>query len=151
VITQVDGMPIERAGDLSNRIGMNAPGARVTLKIWRDHSTREIAAKLALAEPESLQQAATEGEGHGQLGLALRPLTREERSAAGVDHGLVVEDAAGPAARAGMQPGDVVLGINGQPANSIEQVRNVVRDHPKTVALLIERDGQKIFVPVQLG
>jgi serine protease Do len=44
-----------------------------------------------------------------------------------------------------------VLGINGQPANSIEQVRNVVRDHPKTVALLIERDGQKIFVPVQLG
>ncbi len=151
VITQVDGMPIARAGALSNRIGVNAPGARVTLKIWRDHSMREIAAKLGLAEPESLQQAVTEGDGRGRLGLALRPLTREERSAAGVDHGLVVEDVAGPAARAGMQPGDVVLGINGQPANSVEQVRSVVRDHPKTVALLIERDGQKIFVPVQLG
>jgi serine protease Do len=64
---------------------------------------------------------------------------------------LVVEDVAGAAARAGMQPGDIVLGINGVPARSVEQVRSIVREHAKSVALLIERDGQKIFVPVQLG
>jgi serine protease Do len=64
---------------------------------------------------------------------------------------LVVEQVAGPAARAGIEPGDVVLGIDGQPADSVDQVRSVVRGHPKSVALLIERDGQKIFVPVKLG
>jgi len=150
VITQVNGAPIERAGDLSNRIGMDAPGDRVSLKIWRDHSTREMAVKLAKAKPESLQQAALESGEHGQLGLALRPLTPQERSAARLDHGLVVEDAGGPSARAGIQPGDVLLGIDGQPANSVDQVRSVMRRHPKSVALLIERDGRKIFVPVQL-
>jgi serine protease Do len=151
VITQVNGAPIERAGDLSNRIGMDAPGDHVTLKVWRDRSTQEKTLKLAKAQPESLEQAASDSSEHGQLGLALRPLTPQERSAAGVDHGLVVEDVGGPSARAGIQPGDVVLGIDGRPANSIDQVRSVMREHPKSVALLIERDGQKIFVPVQLG
>jgi serine protease Do len=151
VITDVDGARIERAGDLSNRIGMDAPGNRVTLKVWRDRSTREIGVKLAKAEPESLRQAASGSDEHGQLGLALRPLTKQERLERSLDHGLVVEEVAGPAARAGIQPGDVVLGIDGQPASSVDQVRSVVRGHPKSVALLIEREGQKIFVPVKLG
>jgi len=151
VITQVSGAPIERAGDLSNRIGLDVPGSRVALTIWRDHSTREIAVKLAKAEPQAMQQAASGSDPHGQLGLALRPLTRQERTAAGLDHGLVVEQVAGPAARAGIQPGDVVLGIDGQPAATVDQVRSLVRSHPKTVALLIERDGQKIFIPVKLS
>jgi serine protease Do len=45
----------------------------------------------------------------------------------------------------------VLLGIDGQPASSIEQVRSVMRSHPKSVALLIERDGQRIFVPVNVS
>ena len=151
VITQVNGAPIARAGDLSNRIGMDTPGDRVSLTIWRDHSAQEMSVKLAKAQVESLEQAASDSGGHGQLGLALRPMTREERSEAGVDHGLVVEDVGGAAARAGIEPGDVLLGIDGHRANSVDQVRSVMRRHPKTVALLIERDGQKIFVPVQLG
>jgi len=151
VITRVNGTAIERAGDLSNHIGMDVPGNRVTLTVWRDHSTREVSVKLAKAQPESLQQAASEGGEHEHLGLALRPLNRQERSAAGTDHGLIVEQARGPAARAGVQPGDVLLGINGHPAESVDQVRSVMRGHPKTVALLIERDGQRIFVAVQLG
>jgi serine protease Do len=151
VITQINGAAIERAGDVSNRIGMDAPGDRVTLKIWRDHSTRDVSVKLAKAQPESLQQAASEGGEHEHLGLALRPLTPQERSAAGVDHGLVVEEVEGPAARAGIQPGDILLGIDGHPAHSVDQVRSVMRGHPKTAALLIERNGERIFVPVQLG
>jgi serine protease Do len=151
VITQVDGAPIERAGDLSNRIGMSAPGTRVTLKVWRDRSSRDFGVKLARADSGSAQQAGSGGDEHGQLGLALRPLTQQERGERSLDHGLIVEEASGPAARAGIQPGDVVLGIDGQPAHSVDQIRSVVRGHPKSVALLIEREGQKIFVPVKLG
>jgi len=151
VITQVDGVAIERGGDLSYRIGMDAPGTRVDLKVWRDHAMHDVSVKLAKAEPEPLQQAAANENEHAKLGLMLRPLTPQERSAQGVDHGLIVEGVTGPAANAGLQPGDIVLGINGQPARSVQQVQSVVRDHPKSVALLIERDGQKIFVPVHLG
>jgi serine protease Do len=151
VITQVNGAPIERAGDLSNRIGMDSPGSRATLKVWRDHSTRDIEVKLAAADSSSEPLARADSDGRGHLGLVLRPLTRQERSERSLDHGLVVEEVGGPAARAGIEPGDVVLGIDGQPANSVDQVRGAVRGHPKSVALLIERDGQKIFIPVKLG
>ena len=151
VITQVNGKPVERAGDLSNRIGMDSPGNRVKLKVWRDRSLQDFDVKLAEADSGSLQLARSDSEGHGQLGLGLRPLTRQERSERSLDHGLVVEDVGGPAARAGIQPGDVLLGIDGHPANSIGQVRSVMRSRPKSVALLIERDGQKIFIPVKVG
>jgi serine protease Do len=151
VITQVDGIAVQRAGDLSNRIGMEIPGHRLKLQVWRDGSSREVSAQLAKAQPESLDEAASGSGEHERLGLALRPLTPQERATAAVDHGLVVEDVAGPAARAGLQPGDILLGIDGRPVNSVEQLRSEMREHPKSLALLIDRDGQKIFVPVQLG
>ena len=123
----------------------------MTLKVWRDRSTRDFDVKLAEADSGALETASAAGGEHEQLGLQLRPLTRQERGERSLDHGLIVEDVGGPAARAGIEPGDVVLGIDGHPANSVEQVRSVMRGHPKSVALLIERNGQKIFIPVQLG
>lgn len=151
VITKIDATPVARAGDLSSAIGMDAPGTHVNLKIWRDKSSRDVEATLAGVKPDQAGTTAQAGEGNGHLGLALHALTSEERAAAEVDHGLMVEDVAGPAAKAGIQPGDVVLGINGQPARSVEQVRSIVGSHPKSIALLIDRNGQKIFVPVRLS
>ena len=63
----------------------------------------------------------------------------------------MIEQARGPAAAAGVQPGDVLLAINGAPAKNIEQVRAAMANAGKSVALLIERDGNKIFVPVRVG
>ncbi len=65
--------------------------------------------------------------------------------------GLVVEDAAGPAAMAGIQPGDLLMAINGKPVTRINQVREMVAKSDKSWALLIQRDGNKIFVPVRIG
>lgn len=155
VITKVDGQPIERSGALSSRIGMSNPGQQVVLEVWRDKKAQRVEVRLAAAEAGSA--AATNG-GEvepGKLGLALRPLQPAERAgrdgAAPLSGGLVVEQAAGPAARAGVTPGDVLLAVNGQPVQSVEQVQALLRQHPKSVALLIERDGNRIFVPVRMG
>ncbi len=59
--------------------------------------------------------------------------------------------AGGPAAQAGVQQGDVLMAVNGTPVTNIEQVRAVVAKSNKSVALLIQRDGSKIFVPVRVG
>jgi serine protease Do len=45
----------------------------------------------------------------------------------------------------------VVLAINGKPVRSVEQVRAALEGKPKSVALLVLRDGDRIFVPVTLG
>jgi len=152
VILAVNGEPVSRSGALSSRIGLAAPGERVKLKVWRDHAERDIEAKLGGAPDESRQQADNGGASGGvQLGLALRPLTREERRQSKLEQGLVVENVSGPAARAGIAAGDVVLAVNGKPVSSVEEVRGVLGSKPKSVALLVDRDGERIFVPVTLG
>jgi len=45
----------------------------------------------------------------------------------------------------------VLLAPNGKTVRSIEQTRQALQAHPKHVALLIDRDGQRIFVPVDIG
>jgi len=152
VITEVNDQPVVRSGELSSLIGLSSPGERVKLKVWRDHTPREIEAKLGGAD-EGAKQVADAGSGAqgGQLGVALRPLTPEERRAAKVDQGMVVENVEGPAARAGIETGDVLLAINGKPVQSVDQVKSVLSSKPKSVALLVQRDGEKIFVPVKLG
>jgi len=46
---------------------------------------------------------------------------------------------------------DCDLAINGKPVQSIEQVRGVMSNQPKSVALLVQRDGEKLFVEVFAG
>lgn len=48
---------------------------------------------------------------------------------------------AGAAARAGLLAGDVLLAINGVAVKPVDQVRSVMDKKPRTMALLILRDG----------
>lgn len=150
VITRIDGQPVHTAGDVSSRVGMAAPGERLKLAIWRDHATRDVEVKLDKAPDASAARTEVDG-APGKLGLALRPLTHDEQMQARTDHGLLVEDAEGAAARAGIEPGDIVLALNGRPVSSVDQIRRALAGHPKHVALLIQRDDQRIFVPINLG
>jgi len=52
---------------------------------------------------------------------------------------------------AGIQPGDVLVSVNGRPVNSVAQVREVVGKAGKSVALLIQRGSDRIFIPVRIG
>ena len=87
----------------------------------------------------------------GKLGLAVRPLNPQEREQAGVSGGLLVEDSRGHAADAGIQPGDVVLSVDGTPVQSVDQLRKIVQAHDRQVALLIQRGNARLFVPVNLA
>jgi len=151
VVTAVNGEPVVRSGELSSRIGMSTPGEQVKLTVWRDKEPREVQATLGKMDGGGTQAAATGPVEPGKLGLALRPLTPEEKRESRIEHGMVVQNAAGPAARAGIQTGDVVLSINGKPTGSIEQIQEVLQSKPKNVALLVQREGNRLFVPVDMS
>ncbi len=151
VILKFNGSPIVDAGQLSARVGMTAPGEKASLEIWRDGKTLSLTATIGNAA-----QAASEDAGGGEsaparLGLSLRPLNPAERGQSGVSEGLVVEDAQGRAAEAGIQPGDVGLSVDGTPVQSVAQLREMVWKHDKQIALLIQRGEDRLFVPVTLG
>lgn len=152
VVRKVDDAPVIASGDLPALIGQALPGQKIKLEVWRKGEAKTLTATLGDASDKPVKEAASAQEaGKGKLGLALRPLQPEEQSQLGVDAGLLVAQASGPAAAAGIAQGDVLLSINGVPASNIEAVRATVAKADKTVAVLIWRDGNKIFVPVRLG
>ena len=152
VVRKFNGQAIVSSGELSALIGQQTPGQKITLDIWRQGRAATINAKLGDAsEPNTQFAKADLAVGKGRLGLALRPLQPQEQHDAGVQSGLLIEDVQGPAALAGVQPGDLLVAINGTPVTSVAQVREVVAKSAKSVALLIQRDGSTIFIPVRVG
>ncbi len=152
VIRQVDGQPIVSSGDLPAIIGMDAPGAKITLGIWRQGAAKELTARLGnAADKSTLTIGKSEADQQGKLGLALRPLQPDESKEVGVNSGMLVQQASGLAALAGVQAGDVLLSVNGTPVKSVVQVRALLAKSDKSVALLIMRGDSKIFVPINLG
>ncbi len=152
VIRSVNGQKIVGSADLPAYVSMAAPGSRLTMEVWRQGKPQELVAALANASDKGTQVASKDNKvARGKLGVSLRPLQPDERKQIGVDGGLLIESAQGPAAKAGLAAGDVLLSINGTPAKDVEQVRSAIAKAGKSVALLVQRDGSRIFVPVPLG
>ena len=151
VLLSYNGVPIRAAGDLSSRVGLASPGDKAELEVWRDGKTKTVVAKLGALSEVASADGTDDPSGDARLGLAVRPLSPEEQRASGLLAGMLVEEASGPAAEAGIQRGDVVLSIDGQEVSSAEQMRKIVGKHDDRVALLIQRGNVRIFVPVGLG
>jgi len=156
IVRRINGQPIVSSLDLSSNISMSRPGDRVALDVWRDGKLVRIDATLGDANDKAKRSpqeelAAAGQDGGAKLGLALRPLEPIERRQSGIATGLVIEDASGAAAIAGVEPGDVLISVNGRPVNSVDQVRDVVGKASKSVALLIQRGSDRIFIPVRIG
>jgi serine protease Do len=152
VILSVNGQAVDDSTVLPALIAGIKPGTRADLQIWRDKSTKSVTATIGALTDKKVASADTQGaQTQGRLGVAVRPLTPEEKSDGSVDHGLVVEQAGGAAANAGIQPGDVILAVNGRPVTSADQLKQMIARAGNSIALLIQRDNAQIFVPVDLG
>jgi len=149
VILKYDGKPIGAASELSALVGQAAPGVKASIGIWRKGEARELSATLAAAKDDVVKSAAAQGPDKDRLGLAVRPLTPEERKEANVAGGLLVEDVNGAAARAGMQPGDIVLMADGKQVKSLDDLRAAAGSHGGNVALLVQRGDARVFVPLK--
>jgi len=150
VILKFDGKPVGTANELSAMVGEAKPGSKARLEIWRKGRTQELTATLGAAKADAERASAGQGSGRNRFGLAVRPLTPEERKEAHVSGGLLVEDVSGSAARAGMQPGDIVLMADGKPVKSADELRAAAASRA-SVALLVQRGDARIFIPLKTG
>jgi serine protease Do len=151
VILSFGKQPIDSAGQLPAIVAAATPGKPVSLEVWRNRSTRRIDVELgATNEQDAVAENGVRPES-GRLGLMVRPLSADERREAELSEGLLVEDAGGAAAEAGIQQGDIVLSANGAPTRSVADLRKAVAGSRDHVALLIQRGESRIFVPVELG
>jgi serine protease Do len=155
VILKVDGEPVETSSQVPVMIARKKPGAPVSIEVWRNGGTKELTVRPVEMEDKGTRVArndAEQGDETARLGLAVRPLTQQEKRQADTEGDLLVQDVDGPAASAGVRPGDIILGVNGSRVKSVDELREAAKKrNGKVVALLIERDNAQIFVPVRVG
>jgi serine protease Do len=76
----------------------------------------------------------------GLLGVAVAPLTPERKQETGAQYGAFVRrvNPDSPASRAGVQPGDVIVGYNGQRVNSTDDLIGMIYASPPGSTASIE-------------
>src|SRR5262249_13450620 len=151
VILKFDGKPVSRSGELPPMVAALTPGSSIALEIWRDGKPKDVQVKVGTADNDETLASAKSPATSGKLGVSVRPLSPEEKSSGDYEGGVVVEDVSGAAARAGVRPGDVIVSVNRTPVKTPEQLRDLISKAGKTVALLVQREDAKIFIPVQVG
>ena len=153
VIIKFDGKEVSDSAQLPARVAEMKPGSTAKLEVIRKGSTKELSVTLGELKDGKAVAAAGGSDQHesARLGVAARPLDADEQRQNGVSEGLLVEDVSGPAARAGIRPGDVILSVNGVSIRSVDQLRALVSKAGKHVAILVQREEARIFVPVELG
>ena len=153
VILSVNGEQVTDSSALPSQIAGLAPGSTAAVQVWRDKGTKDLKVTIGSLSDSKVgsDKADQPTQLQGRLGVAVRPLTPEEKSSAAISHGLLVQQSGGAAESAGIQPGDVILAVNGRPVASVDQLKQMVAGAGNSIALLIQRDNAQIFVPVDLG
>jgi serine protease Do len=154
VILSFNGKPIEVSSELPPLVAQTKPGTKAEVEVWRGGKKQTLG--VAVGELKSEKSARADdkpgAQAGGKLGLAVRPLTPEERKElGGAAAGLVVEAASGPSAKAGLRRGDLITAVNGQSVKSVEEFRALVEKSKDSVAVLVRRGDATVFVPIEVG
>jgi serine protease Do len=155
VILRFDGKSVASSEDLPRVVGGTRPGSKVSVQLWRNKAAREVQVTVAeLQDDRTARQSKRGGKppATSQYGLALADLSEAQRKELKVDGGVLVENAQGAAARAGIRRGDVILAVNNQDVKSVEQFKELMSQSEKgrIVALLVRRGANSLYIPFRV-
>ncbi|MGA7749420.1 MAG: DegQ family serine endoprotease [Gallionella sp.] len=151
IVLKFDGKDLASADDLARAVAEAVPGSSAKLQLWRNGAAREMTVKLGEADSKQTAQKKEPDKPAkpGDIGFTLRELGRVEQSALHTDGSVLVEAVSGVAAESGIQPGDIIIAINSQRVSSIRQLRAELNKVGKRAAVLVQREGNMIFIPLK--
>lgn len=160
VILKFNGVDVGESSDLPRIVGATKPGSTVPVEIWRDKTVKTLNVTVAELEQaadgrsaqrerKSEQKSET---GINKSGLTVRELDARLLKQLGVKFGLQVTQAQGAAANAGVQQGDVIVGIAGEDLKSFAQLDEVLSKAKagSSVPLRVRRGEASLFISLKL-
>lgn len=160
VIQSVNGQKISGPRDLAVTVAGLTPGEEATLSILRNGSAQDMKVKIGEMPGERMASAdETAQPKKMQVGVALAPLSPDVREQLDLPEdvsGAVIQQVrpGSPAEIAGLQAGDVIVGVGNTPVASpkeaVKEMRHALAQKDGALALRILRHGQPAFVGVPM-
>ncbi len=155
IILRYNDSKLSRMSDLPPLVGVTPIGETVKLKVIRGGKSRTIEVTIGELPEEGQQLAERAGEQEADdklLGMTVKNLTREQKKEMDVEKGVYVADvASGPAARAGIQTGDVIVQIQDKAVTDVDAFKSMIGELTpgKSVPVLIRREKRSLFLALR--
>jgi serine protease Do len=156
IILSVNGTTIEASDQLPPLIAEIKPGQAAQLEIWRDKAVKRISVTVEELKEKATVASARRGGSDAEpavvnrIGLSVRALTAAEKGQLKTRGSIVVVDARGAAAEAGVREGDVILSINRQSISAVEEFQKAVKEAVHSATLLVQRENQQSIITITL-
>ena len=140
VITSLNGKSLNSFAELRSRIATTEPGTKVKLGLLRNGKPLEVEVTLDTSTSSS---ASAE-----MIAPALQGATLSDGQLKDGSKGIKIDsvEKSSPAAQAGLQKDDVIIGVNRDRVNSIAEMRKVLEAKPSIIALQIVRGNESIYL-----
>ena len=158
IITKFDGKAIEKSTDLPRLVGNVKPGTKAVVTVFRRGATKDLSVVVAELEAEKPARKATAPEpkppvaGPAQvLGLVVSEITDSQKKELKIKGGVKIDAAEGPAARAGLREGDVIIAIANTEITNIKEFESALTklDKSKAANVLFRRGELAQYVLIR--
>ena len=155
IITEYNHQPILQSSDLPPLVGATQIGKTVQVKIIRNAKPKTLDVIIEkLAEPEQTARAVTKTEELTLLNITVEDISESDRKKLDLKQGGVVVTGVkpGPAANAGIRPGDIILMLNNEEVANSADFAKLVKKLPKgkPTAVLVQRGDSPLFLSLTI-
>ena len=145
---------IKISSDLPKFVSSTKPGSKIPVSILRQGKEKQLEITIGEMPTEDMVVARKNNEQtqKNRIGLTVKDLSPQQKKQIKENTGVLVIEVADASLNAGIRKGDVVLGLNNNPVSSAQSFNQGLKKikKGKTIALLIYRNGDTLYVPIKI-
>ncbi len=158
IVVRFNGKKVSFSSDLPPLVGNTAVNSTVPVEIIRRSKYKTIHVKISELptddEVVAQNRKDSDDSSTNSLSVIVMDLTKEQKKELDIDdQGVLVEEVrAGPAQKAGIRQGDVILLLNNIKVKNVAHFEEIIKGLPKgrSIPVLIQRQGGPIFLALKI-
>lgn len=140
IIISLNNKPVRSFGELRAKVATTGADKTVTLGLFRDGKKQNVDVTLAHADSDTIAA--------DTLNEALKGATLSKTDDKDSTKGVKITEVSprSPAARAGLEEGDIIIGVNRKRVKNLNELRKIIQDKPDVIALNIQRNNSSLYL-----